>query len=197
MKLYYNPISPFARKVMICAHENGLLERIQLQLIDSTDEALRRANPLSKLPTLELDDGSGLFDSRVICEYLDGIGRQAMIPEAGPDRLRARLLEALGDGIADATLRWSMEIRRSEHDRHADVIERQLLAMRAGVAEAERLADPERFTLGEASIAAALTYVDLRSPLGDWRAAHPTLAAWFERVEQRPSLTGTAPVSAS
>jgi glutathione S-transferase len=197
MKLYYNPISPFARKVMICAHENGLLERIQLVGIDSTDEVLRRVNPLSKLPTLELGDGSGLYDSRVICEYLDGIGRGAMIPDSGHDRLRARLLEALGDGIADATLRWSMEIRRPEHDRHADVIARQLLAMRAGVAEAERLVDAERFTLGEAALAAALTYIDLRAPLGDWRAAHPDLAAWFARAEQRPSLTGTAPVSAS
>ena len=192
MKLYYHPVSPFVRKAMICAFENGIFERIVLVPADTLDEGLRRVNPLGKIPALELDDGSCLYDSRVICEYLDGIGTGATIPESGHDRLRARLLEALGDGIADATLRRVMELRRPEGDRHADVIERQARAMRAGLAEAERLLDGERFTLGEAALASALIYIDARLPDEAWRGRQPDLAVWFDKVLQRPSVAGTA-----
>ena len=197
MKLYYHPISPFVRKVMICAHENGLFDAIELVLTDTLDEGLRRVNPLCKIPVLQLDDGTALYDSRVICEHLDGVGRGAMIPAHGPDRLRTRLLEALGDGVADATLRRVMEIRRPEGERHADVVERQSRAIRAGLTEAERLVDSTQFALGEASVAAALIYLDTRLPDEGWRGAHPRLAAWLATVDRRPSLVGTAPVSAT
>ena len=196
MKLYYNAFSPFARKVMICAHENGVLDRIALVDTDTLDEGLRRINPLCKIPALELDDGVALYDSRVICEYLDGIGTGAMIPVGGHERLRARLLEALGDGIADATLRRVMELRRAEDDRHADVIERQTRAMAAGLAEAERLIDPAQFGLGEAAIMAALIYIDMRLPQDEWRAGFPALAGWFAQSARRPSLPGTGAVLA-
>ncbi len=196
MKLYYNAFSPFARKVMICAHENGMLDAIELVDTDTLDEGLRRINPLCKIPVLELDDGLALYDSRVICEHLDGVGCGAMIPKGGPERLRARLLEALGDGIADATLRRVMELRRSEHDRHIDVIERQTPAMVAGLAEAQRLIDPGQFTVGEAAIMAALIYIDLRLPQDQWRAGFPALAGWFAETARRPSLPGTGAVLA-
>jgi glutathione S-transferase len=191
MKLFYHPLSPFVRKVMICAFENGIFERIAL-IADAPDEERRQVNPLGKLPALQLDDGTGLYDSRVICEYLDGIGRGAMIPQSGHDRLRTRLLEALGDGIADATLVRSMQLRRPEAERHADVIARQSLAIWAGLAEAERLLDGDRFTLGEAALAAALIYIDVRLPDENWRPVHPALAAWFDKALQRPSVAGTA-----
>jgi glutathione S-transferase len=191
MKLYYHPLSPFVRKVMICAFENGIFERIAL-IADAPDEDRRRVNPLGKIPALQLDDGTGLYDSRVICEYLDGIGRGAMIPEGGHDRLRARLLEALGDGIADATLVLAMQMRRPEAERHADVIERQLLAIRAGLAEAERLLDGDRFTLGEASLVSALIYIKVRLSEENWGEACPQLAVWFDKVLPRPSVAGTA-----
>jgi len=197
MKLYYHPISPYVRKVMICAHENGLLDRIQTVMTDTLDEGLRRVNPLGKIPALELDDGTALYDSRVICEYLDDLGTGALIPAAGPGRLRARLLEALGDGMADATLRRVMEIRRAEGERHADVVERQSRAIAAGLAQAERLVDLTQFTLGEASVAAALVYLDMRLPDEDWRRLHPRLADWLAMVDRRPSLVRTAPVSAA
>lgn len=197
MKLYYHPISPYVRKVMICAHENGLMDKIQTVMTDTLDEGLRRVNPLCKIPALELDDGTALYDSRVICEYLDGLGTGALIPSSGPERLEARLLEALGDGIADAALRRVMETRRSEGDRHADVIDRQSRAIHAGLIEAERLVGQTRFGLGHAAVAAALIYIDVRLPEARWRAVHPQLADWLATVERRPSLAGTAPVSAA
>lgn len=197
MKLHYSPISPFARKVMICAHENGVLGRLALVLTNTLDEGLRRVNPLGKIPALELDDGTALYDSRVICDYLDDLGGAKMIPAAGPERMKTRLLEALGDGIADATVRRVMELRRPEHDRHADVIARQSLAMAAGLAEAQRQVAGDRFTLGEAAIMAALIYIDTRLPGDDWRAERPILADWFARMARRPSLTQTGDVRAA
>jgi glutathione S-transferase len=196
MKLYYSPLSPFARKVMICAHENALLERIALVDTDTLDEGLRQLNPLCKIPTLELEDGLALYDSRVICEHLDSLGTGVMIPEGGPERLRTRLLEALGDGISDATLRRVMELRRSEPDRHADVIERQTRAMTAGMTEAQRLIAPGRFALGEAAIIAALIYIDTRLPQDPWRIRFPVLAGWFAETARRPSVAGTGTVRA-
>ena len=120
-----------------------------------------------------------------------------MIPTGGHERLRARLLEALGDGIADATLRRVMELRRPEADRHADVIERQSRAMLAGLAEAQRVIDPAQFTLGEAAIMAALIFIDARLPQDAWRVRFPALAGWFSESARRPSLPGTGAVQAS
>ena len=108
MKLYYHPISPFVRKVLIVADENDLLDQVDCVMTDTLDEALRAINPLGKIPALTLDDGTAFYDSRVICEYLDSLGRNAMIPAAGPARWAARRLEALGDGIGDAVLRIVM-----------------------------------------------------------------------------------------
>jgi glutathione S-transferase len=191
MKLYYHPISPFVRKVLIVAEENGLGGQVETVMTDTLDEALRVVNPLCKIPVLTLHDGTALYDSRVICEYLDCLGLDALLPLGGEARWQARLLEALGDGIADATLRIVMENRRPEDDRHRDVIERQTRAVAAGLAQAERLLRPDRFTLGEAALASAISYLELRLPAQDWRAAHPALAAWYDAAEQRPSLAKT------
>lgn len=195
MKLFYHPISPFVRKVLVTALENGLGERIETVMTDTQDEALRRVNPLSKIPALQLDDGGVLYDSRVICEFLDDLGTAALLPPAGPARWRTRLLEALGDGVADAVLRIVMENRRSESDRHADVIARQGLAVAAGLAEAERLLEPEDFTLGEAAIACAIGYLEMRLTNHPWRTHHPRLAIWYDEARMRPSLAQTDPAT--
>ncbi len=196
MKLYYHPISPFVRKVLVVAHENGLADAIECVMTDTLDEGLRAINPLSKIPTLTLDDGTALYDSRVICEYLDGLGGGGMIPAAGEARWRTRLLEALGDGIADAVLRIVMENRRPEDDRHADVIERQKRAALAGLAEAPRQLEPGRFALGDAALACAIGYLEMRLPKLEWRAANPALAAWYDEAMLRPSLARTCPQAA-
>jgi glutathione S-transferase len=196
MKLYYHPISPFVRKVLVAAQENGLAGRIETVMTDTLDEGLRAINPLGKIPALVLEDGTALYDSRVICEYLDATGTGALLPAAGEARWRVRLMEALGDGIADAVLRIVMENRRPENDRHADVIVRQHRAVVAGLAEAERQLEPGRFTLGEAAVACAIGYLEMRLPQQDWRTTHPRLAAWYDAALQRPSLARTEPAAA-
>ncbi len=192
MQLYYHPVSPYVRKVLIVAEENGLGERVDRVMTDTLDEALRTVTPLSKIPALKLDDGTVLYDSRVICEYLDALGTGALIPADGAARWPVRLLEALGDGICDAALRIVMEGRRAEDNRHADVIARQEQAVRAGLAEAERLLRDGRFSLGEAALACAIGYLEFRLPAFEWRGAHPALAAWYEAALRRPSVAKTA-----
>jgi glutathione S-transferase len=194
MKLYYHPMSPFARKVLIVAEENGLAARIDNVLTDTQDEALRAVNPLCKIPALMLADGVVLYDSRVICEYLEGLGTGATLPVDPTGRLAAKRLEALGDGIADAILRIVMENRRPAGDRHLDVIERQGRAIVAGLAEADRQLEPGRFTLGDASVACAIGYLEARLPQFEWRGDRPALALWYESVLLRPSMAETRPV---
>ena len=195
MKLYYHPISPFVRKVLIVAEENGLGGRIESVMTDTLDEALRAINPLCKIPALTLSDGTVLYDSRVICDYLDAEGTGAMVPADGPGRLMAKRLEALGDGVADAILRIVMENRRPEADRHPDVIERQRRAVVAGLAEGERLIGSGVFTVGEASIACAIGYLEMRLPNLAWREDHPALEAWYDDILRRPSVAKTQPVT--
>ncbi len=188
MQLLYSPMSPFARKVRVAAHEVGV--PLEIAMINPwTDEALRKANPLAKVPTVILDDGTALYDSRVICQYLDGLSGGRLVPAP---RWPALLLEAIADGVGDAAVRAVMEKRRDEGDRHLDVIERQFAALDAALdrLEAERL---DGFGLGEIAVAAHLGYLDFRSVV-DWRAGRPGLAAWYEAASRRDSMVATEPV---
>src|SRR5690606_14224501 len=121
MQLLYSLMSPFARKVRVVGHEAGLADRIAISMVNPwTDEGLRASNPLAKVPSLILDDGSALYDSPVICQYMDDLGGAGLYPAAGPARWRALRLEALADGVGDAAVRAVMEMRRDEGDRHED-----------------------------------------------------------------------------
>ena len=117
MKLHWSPRSPFVRKVMIFAYEAGLADRFErvrsVVAMTKPNAALMPDNPLSKLPTLVLDDGSALFDSFVICEYLDGLHAGApLVPKAGPERWQVLRWHALGNGLLDMLVLW-----RNERDR--------------------------------------------------------------------------------
>lgn len=127
MKLHWSPRSPFVRKVMIAAHELGLAERFSTVRTvvhpEVPHEGLMADNPLSKLPTLVLDDGSALFDSRVICEYFDGLaGGARLFPAAGSERLAALRDQAMGDGLMDIALLWLMERYEPEERRSPKLI---------------------------------------------------------------------------
>lgn len=188
MQLLYSPMSPFARKVRVAAHELGIA--LEVSTINPwTDERLRRDNPLAKVPTVILDDGTALYDSRVICQYLDGLSGGRLIPAP---RWPALLLEAIADGIGDAAVRAVMEKRRDEGERHLDVIDRQFTAVNAAL---DRLEGEtfEGFHLGEIAVASHLGYLDFRSVL-DWRAGRPKLAAWFDAAARRDSMVATEPV---
>ncbi|HEV2511264.1 glutathione S-transferase [Bosea sp. (in: a-proteobacteria)] len=177
-----SPTSPFGRKVKIAIAELGLEERIEVVPADTNDpaESLRRQNPLGKVPTLVFEDGSTLFDSRVIIEYLDHLGGGRLFP-AGEGRFAQLRLQALADGICDAGLLQVYEVRlRAPEMRSQPWTENQAGKIARALATLEA-APPvyDRPRIGEIALACALGYLDLRFD-GAWRAGHPALVAWLD-----------------
>lgn len=201
MKLYASVTSPYVRKVRVLAREAGLTARIDE--IPATvspvvrDEQVARANPLGKLPALLLDDGTALYDSPVICEYLDGLhaGRR-LFPPAGPARWTALKLQAQGDGLLDAAIlaRYEMALR-PEPLRWPDWVAGQKAKVSAVLDGLERDAGSLAgdLTIGGVTIACALGYLDFRFADDAWRTARPKLAAWFAEISKRESLRTTMP----
>ena len=198
MKLRLSPASPYARKVRVCAAERGLADNIELIATVTGDQTsgLAADNPLEKVPTLITDDGMALYDSPVICEYLDSLpGGPTLFPPEGAERWRALRLQALADGLLDAALACVMEGRRPEDERSAGFvrlqrgkIDRALDEMDAGTA-----AFSGSLHIGSITVGCALGYLDLRFAEDDWRATRPALAAWFEEFAKRPSMTASVP----
>lgn len=191
MKLFYSPSSPFARKVRMAAHELGLeLELVSISPM--TDPALRPLNPISQVPTLVRDDGDPLFDSPLICEYLDALGGGRLIPAAGPARWAALKTQAVADGVAELAVRRVMEARRPQGDGHADWMERWLTGVLAGldVLDGEGVLG-DGFAIGEMAAAAAISYLDFRMPDLGWRETRPALSAWYAAQERRPAMQAT------
>jgi glutathione S-transferase len=199
MKLFYAPQSPFARKARITIRELALpgIEEIAVNPFE-TPAALLATNPLSKVPTLVLDDGSALYDSPVICEYLASLGSQpAFLPASGPARWTVLRRHALADGLLDAAFNIACEtMRRPEHERSPDWIRRWLTAIERGldVLELEAASFGNSITLAHVVTACLLTYLDLRlSDRLDWRLRCPALARWHAEFSLRPSLQATVP----
>lgn len=193
MRLLYSALSPFARKVRVVAHENGLTGAITLEIANPySEESVRSFNPLNKVPTLILDDGEALYDSSVICDYLDTLGGAGLIPSGGPERRQALTLQALAGGMGDAALAIVRERLRPEAEHRTDLFERQTRALVAALdlLETEGL-HAERFAIGEIAVAVQLAYLDTRQVL-DWRDGRPGLAAWFEVISRRESMTVTS-----
>jgi len=199
MKLHWSPRSPFARKVMVFAHEAGLAGSIELVrsvvAMRQPNAAVMRDNPLGKLPTLVLDDGRTLFDSAVICEYLDGLhGGARLFPASGEARWQALRWHALGNGLLDLLVLWR-NVREWEAPPRdlldafdlkncatLDLLEKETPALEAAA-----------FGIGHVAILCALGYLDYRFAGFDWRAGRPRLAAWYEVQAQRPSMRLTVP----
>jgi len=191
------PPSPFGRKVKIAASVLGLSDQIKVEAADTnnTSDSLRQQNPLGKIPVLVLDDGSTLYDSRVILEYLDHrAGGGKIIPGEPTARFAALRLQALADGMTDAQIllvyegRW----RPPEHhvqkwtDYQADKIARGLAALEAEPPPLTAIPD-----VGQISLACFLGHRDLRFP-GTWRGDHPKIAAWLDRfAAQAPVFEAT------
>jgi len=201
MKLYTNKASPFARKTRIVVREAGLTGRVEeIETIVSpvaVNEALARDNPLVKIPALVTDAGETLFDSRVICEFLDTLhaGRK-FFPASGPQRFAALRRQSLTDGILDAAVLCRYETAvRPETLRWKDWIEGQKRKIFGGLAalEPEASSWADEFNIGQVGAACVLGYLDFRFADWDWRGGHPQLKGWFERVSARPSVSATAP----
>jgi glutathione S-transferase len=199
MKLRYAPASPFARKVRIVLIETGLDKRVELVNTDpwSDDNDLPKDNPLGKVPTLIDDDGHQVYDSRTICEYLDGMhGGARLVPTEGRARLLALTRQALGDGMLDASVWLRVElVRRPEALRWPYIVARHRAAVARSLATLEHEAGTltDLASIGDIAVACALGYLDFRFADEPWRGPHPRLAAWFDRQLKRPSMIATMP----
>jgi glutathione S-transferase len=199
LKLHWSPKSPYVRKVMICAHELGVVERLELvrsvAAMLKPNVRLMEDNPLSKIPTLVLDDGFALFDSVVICEYLDDLAQGNLFPKQGADKWQALRWHALGDGLLDALILW-----RNEREREVPLgtlMEAFELKARAALKvlddEAQALAETD-LSIGHVTIGCALGYLDYRFDTLGWRAIAPRLAEWQADIARRPSFQSTEPI---
>ncbi|HUJ86194.1 MAG TPA: glutathione S-transferase [Burkholderiales bacterium] len=201
MKLWYSPASPFARKVRVCALELGLAGRIEAAVVtvqpSKPNLELARHNPLIKIPALKTDGGSVLYDSRVICEFLDALaGGGKLFPASGAARWDALRRQALGDGVMDAGILRRYELAQRPEALHwADWLAGQQAKVEHGLdaAEGEAGGWREGFDIGHITLACALGWLDFRFPDSAWRAPRPQLAAWFTRVSARRSLAQTLP----
>lgn len=202
MKLHWSSRSPFVRKVMVAAHETGLADRIEriptlVGLAIANREILAR-NPLGKIPALVLEDGTTLFDSGVICEYLDGLhDGPKLFPPSGPARIAALRRQALGTGYCGMLVLWRSEQAREAPS--AAILEgfaRKHAAVLAALeAEAPALAATP-FGIGHIAIGCALSYLDFRFAALGWRAGCPRLAEWHAGFCARPSVRATEHVDA-
>ena len=196
MKLAYSPNSPYVRKCVVLAIQRGIDKQMELWTVGTTDPALVKINPLSKVPTLVLDDGTALYDSPVICEYLDSVGDgPKMFPPVGPARWKALRQEALGDGILDATQPRRREIALPQDEGRQTYIALQQAKVKAALAVLEAEADSLGMltNIGEITIACALGYMDFRYANEPWRPGHPKLEAWYAKVAAMPAMARTVP----
>ena len=202
MKLRYAPTSPYVRKVMVMALETGLVEQIERVPTSvaptKPNEEVARENPLVKVPSLTTDDGLVLYDSPVICEYLDSLhGGAKFFPASGKARWVALRQQALGDGILDAAILGRYEILRPKEFQWPDWIDAQLRKVRGALAalemevEAGDLQGPP--TIGLIAIGCALGYLDFRYAGEEWRSRHRRLGAWYTEFAARKSMQLTVP----
>jgi glutathione S-transferase len=198
MKLHYSPASPFARKAWVAAIECGFGDKLELAATnphESTPE-LVKANPFSKVPALELDNGEVIVESLLICEYLDDMaGGGVVFPKDRKERLAMLKRHALGNGLMEVSvLRRVESLRAKEADRDKNMARQATIAARALdrlEADAAKLGDAP--DLGNLSIAIALDYLDFRFADDAWRKGRPALSAWHERYSKRESLKATMP----
>lgn len=200
MRLLSSPASPYGRKVKIVARMKGLMNRLTVEVADTSilrNEDLRRENPLAKIPVLILGDGTQLFDSHVICEYLDSLTpAPKLFTTGGAERFNTLTLGALGDGIMDAALLLVYERRYRPEDKWVQAwIDRQELKIDGSLAHLEQ--NPPAWgdnpDYGHVTVACALGYLDLRHG-GKWRGSHPKMVAWLDSFAKAvPAFAETAP----
>jgi len=202
LTLHWSPRSPYVRKVMIAAHEMGLQDRIRIVRTvaggTTPHRELMKHNPVGKIPTLELEDGTSIYDSPVIIEYLDTLHTgPKLYPSAWPERLVALRRHALGQGMLDSALPLLGEGFRPPEKQSEPHKELWRAKLRACVAALELEADAlgeSGFTVGHLAIGVALSYLDFRFADLSWREGHPRLAAWHATFDERPSVQANLPV---
>lgn len=202
MRLFFSPASPYVRKVMVAAHERGLAGKVE-KLPSAAwpvkrDPNIVKHNSTGKVPCMLLDDDTPLFDSRVICAYVDSVGETGESLYPASRRFTVLTLEALGDSILDACLLHRYEnVLRPEDKRWDDWSRGQMEKIDSGLDDLDgrwfgELSDG--FHAGAIAVACMLGYLDFRFPDKDWRSTRPTLAGWHAEISRRPSMIETLPV---
>ncbi len=195
MKLFSSKTSPYARKVRIVILEYGLGDKIEIlntaPMGDPDD--LHAANPVGKVPTLLLGDGTALYDSPVICEYFDSHGDNRFIPQSGVERWDCLRRQALADGVMDTSFNRTGERLRPQGEQSDTWLGRWERAIRRSidVMESDLSIAGDRFDLGDVAAGCALGYLDLRHGDMGWRENHQLLAEWFEAFSGRASASAT------
>jgi len=203
MKLLGAPASPYTRKVRIVLAEKRIecdIERVDVQ---PADNPVNAHNPLGKIPTLVLDDGTALYDSRVIVEFLDNASPIArLIPEDNRERVAVRRWEALADGVLDAGILIRYESLRPKNEQSAAWTAKQAARMHRGLADMQAgLADKpwcqgDRYTLADIALGCSVGWIGFRKPAGiDWRAQYKGLAKHYDKLMERPAFADTVPTA--
>ncbi|MCX7561352.1 glutathione S-transferase N-terminal domain-containing protein [Sulfitobacter sp. F26204] len=210
MKLHWSPRSPFVRKVEIALHEADLVDKVTrvrsvVALIAAPNPDVLVDNPLGQIPTLVPQTGPPLYDSRVICEYIDGLSEKTnLFPTNADDRFWHLHWQALGDGLATILITLRNERLREGGGSHVmrAALETKARASIAALTGDSTQLKASEFGIGHIAIACALGQLEFRFRDSNWRAAHTGLAAWFDELETRPSIAttkvvddGTAPVA--
>jgi len=201
MKLLGGTISPYTRKVRIVLAEKKIDCDFEAVDVNPPENPVNAHNALGKVPTLLLDDGTALFDSRVIVEFLDNVSPLArLIPEENRERVAVRRWEALADGCLDAGLLIRYESLRPKKEQSAAWSEKQAGKLTRGLAMiAAELADKtwcagDRYTLADIAVGCCLGWVEFRKPGGiEWRGAYPNLVRFHDRLMERPAVAETVP----
>jgi glutathione S-transferase len=198
MKLYGSDTSPYVRKVRILVKEKNLPVQWVEEATGNAEARHAQLNPLGKVPVLELDDGTALFDSPVIVEYLDRSEGEPLIPLDGDDRWLVQKAHALADGILDAVVTRLLETRRQPMHQSLEAIEKQEQKIANALYHAEKMVGRNeyivggKFSLADLALGVALEYIDFRYP-HDWRSRTPRLAYWLAGISTRPAFPETEP----
>src|SRR3954463_5791085 len=199
MKLLAALISPYTRKVRVELAEKKIEGEMQIVDVSPSDNPANAHNPLGKIPTLLLDDGSALYDSRVIVEFLDSVSPiSRLIPEEKRDRVAVRRWEALADGVLDAGLLVRYESLRDKKEQSSAWVEKQLARMHRALELMEselgerNWCHGERYSLGDIALGSCLGWLDFRKPGGvDWLGNYASLAKHYAKLMERPAFAET------
>jgi len=200
MKLLAALISPYTRKVRVVLAEKKIECEMQIVDVAPSDNPVNAHNPLGKIPTLLLDDGSALYDSRVIVEFLDSVSPiSRLIPETTRDRVAVRRWEALADGVLDAGLLWRYESIRDKKEQSKGWQDKQLARMKRGMEQVAKeigatYCHAERYSLADIAVACCMGWLDFRKPGGvDWRGEYTPVARHYDKMMERAAFADTAP----
>ena len=201
MKLYYSPTSPFVRKVNVFAIETGLDKQIEWVRTNpwQAEDILTAVNPLSKIPALMKEDGNVIYDSRVICEYLDTLHQGEKMHPGNEDRWEVLRLQALADGILESGILRFLETKRPQEKQSIDWDNTQKDSVVRGLDYLESTVPEwgEKLNIGVISIACVLGWLDFRFSHEDWRSERSNLSRWFDVFSKRESIMKTMPAEAT